>query len=108
VKRSLLRINRVARLAAALAFALLALVDATRAAPAPQIFLPLVAKGGTPDTRPTPDGPTSEELIAAALKAGAIDQQTALRYQLLAAFGDPRLPQPLSRPTRCAGPTNGR
>jgi len=72
---------------------------AAQAEPAPQpavahqVFLPLMAKGGTAPT-PLPNDPTSEELIARALQAGALDRETALRYHLLADFDDARLPAP--------------
>jgi len=44
-------------------------------------------------TPPPPSGPpSSESLISEALAAGDIDAETALRYRVFAAFGDPRLP----------------
>jgi hypothetical protein len=99
--------RRAPRIALLLAFvALLGGALGAHAAPAPQpapaadrqIFLPLVAKGGTPSTDPDPDpdpnpgGPSSDELIAAALARGEIDAETALSYRVFAAFADPRLP----------------
>jgi hypothetical protein len=82
-------------------------LGAQAAPPAPaaqnQVFLPLVAKAGAPQPDPNPDpgGPTSDELIAAALKAGAIDAEAALLYRVFAAFGDKRLPDAYrgARPT---------
>jgi hypothetical protein len=50
------------------------------------IFLPLVSKNYS---RPTG---TSFELIEQALRAGEIDQETALVYKVFATFLDPRLP----------------
>lgn len=41
---------------------------------------------------PTPDIPSSNELIAAALENGEIDEETAITYEVFALFSDPRLP----------------
>jgi hypothetical protein len=58
------------------------------------VYLPLIAVSG--------GAPTSDELIAAALKRGEIDQQTALLYHVFASFRDPRLP-PQYRGARSSG-----
>jgi lipoprotein-anchoring transpeptidase ErfK/SrfK len=52
--------------------------------PAPQ---PQPGPGPGPDTKPT-----SHALIAKALQDGRIDAETALRYEVFAEHGDPRLP----------------
>jgi hypothetical protein len=94
-----------------LVIALCGAVAAQAAPPAPaaqnQVFLPLVAKAGAldpgpaPDPDPNPGGPTSDELIAAAVKAGTLDAEAALLYRVFAAFGDKRLPDAYrgARPT---------
>lgn len=66
-----------------LAITLTAVVQAASDAPA-SVYLPLVS---TPKDRPT-----SEALIAAALQAGKLDEETALLYRVYASFEDPRLP----------------
>ena len=61
-----------------------------------------MAKDGTAAPAPPPTtGPTSDELIAAAVKAGTLDAETGLLYRVFAAFGDKRLPQAYrgTRPT---------
>jgi hypothetical protein len=92
------------KVALLLVIALCGAVVAQAAPPAPaaqtQIFLPLVAKAGAPNPDPNPDpepdpnpgGPTSDELINAAVDAGTLDQEMGLLYRVFAAFGDGRLP----------------
>lgn len=79
-----------------LCFALASTLVAQAAPPVPaaqtQVFLPLVATDGTSISPPPPSGSTSDELIEAAYKAGALDAETALLYRVYAAFGDKRLP----------------
>lgn len=58
----------------------------------PASDLPAVGDGG--DTSSTEDGgPTSAELIAAALEAGEIDEATSLLYRTWLYFGDAQLPE---------------
>jgi hypothetical protein len=57
-----------------------------------RVALPLVATGGTAPIDDEVGGPTSDELIARALAAGKLDAETALVYQVFAAYADPRLP----------------
>jgi hypothetical protein len=64
------------------------------------IYLPVVKGEGDEEPAPEPDpGPTpipgtppSDSLIESARQAGKIDAETALLYQVYAAFGDKRLP----------------
>ncbi len=51
------------------------------------IYLPLLRTSGNAQS-----GPSSQELIAAALARGEISAETALTYQVFASFGDERLP----------------
>jgi hypothetical protein len=52
-----------------------------------------VTPGGERTPEPPADvPPTSEDLIAAALEAGAVDHPTSLLYRVYAAFGNPALP----------------
>jgi hypothetical protein len=56
-----------------------------------RVYVPVV-RVAHPSTS-APSGPTDQELIAAALADGRIDQGTALLYRAYALFGDDRLPQ---------------
>lgn len=58
------------------------------------IYLPLVRSAGQSTLPPPPPATaTDQELIAAALAAGAIDYGTSLLYRAYALFADPRLPK---------------